>query len=619
MREFGKIITRKTDLTDAQVQEKYKFPAIIILHDNEDQILKITHYQKNGTKTIYDFSLSASKQFVTDSIATAIAGLQDNRLEYNEFSDFPAIGDETKFYIDLTDDRIYIWDSYSQSYKNQSWDTATIASIQASISSLQNNKLDKGTYTGDAGNLKSLIDTKISGTVTANYIPKSTATGTIANSIVYDNGTNVGISNTDPRAKLSVGSNNGGSKIMPTNTKVWIQGSGGASSTDLQSRISFGFNENPDYGFYFGNINVDYGATPMIGVLGTRDASVDKPVLYIKDSKVGVNTMNPTEKLEVGGRTKSDGQVFNETTSAILPREIKFKSGNFVAAGNDGVEKKLLREGDALTLPSVFKYGYGSGNVTSNNVFGIDALNSNTTGSNNAAFGRSLVLNTTGSRNSAFGSYACLFYNTSGNDNSAFGYSALMMNQTGSYNCAYGVEALKSNTASNNSAFGYFSLRANSSGNNNAGFGQYSLASNTTGINNIAFGGYSLQGNTTGNNNTAGGSGSGQNLTTGSANTLLGAFAGTYLISLENALSYSNCTYIGEFTKPSANGVTNEIAIGKDSKGQGSNTATIGNENTDTLHLLKNGAGIVLKSPDGTKKVKISIDNSGNLITTLIT
>lgn len=160
MREFGKIITRKTDLTDAQVQQKYKFPAIIILHDNEDQILKITHYQKNGTKTIYDFSLSASKQFVTDSIATAIAGLQDNRLEFNEFSDFPAIGDETKFYIDLTDDRIYIWDSYSQTYKNQSWDTAAIASIHASNASaqmafqnLENSKLDKGTYTGTASDL----------------------------------------------------------------------------------------------------------------------------------------------------------------------------------------------------------------------------------------------------------------------------------------------------------------------------------------------------------------------------------------------------------------------------------------------------------------------------------
>lgn len=179
-------------------------------------------------------------------------------------------------------------------------------------------KLDKGTYTGTASDLKSLIDTKISGSGTSNYIPKFSPTGTIGNSVVYDNGTNVGISNTDPRAKLSVGSNNGGSKIMPTNTKVWIQGSGGASSTDLQSRISFGFNENPDYGFYFGNINVDYGATPMIGVLGTRDASVDKPALYVKDSKVGVGTMNPTEKLEVNGKIKdSQGILKSQRTITV--------------------------------------------------------------------------------------------------------------------------------------------------------------------------------------------------------------------------------------------------------------------------------------------------------------
>jgi hypothetical protein len=220
MREFGKIITRKTDLTDAQVQEKYKFPAIIILHDNEDQILKITHYQKNGTKTIYDFSLSASKQFVTDSIATAIAGLQDNRLEYNEFSDFPAIGDETKFYIDLTEDKIYIWDAYSQTYKNQSWDTATIASLQASIASA-------------AMAFQNLENSK--------------------------------------QNKLETISGNTG--------------------------------------------------------VGKTDASA-------------------TEKLDVNGRVKSDGIVINETTSAILPREIKFKDGKFKAALADGVEKSVLLEGD---------------------------------------------------------------------------------------------------------------------------------------------------------------------------------------------------------------------------------------------------------------------------------
>ena len=78
MREFGKIITRKTDLTDAQVEQKYKFPAIIILHDNNDKILKITHYQKNGTKTIYDFSLAASKDFVTQSIFNALGEMMEN-------------------------------------------------------------------------------------------------------------------------------------------------------------------------------------------------------------------------------------------------------------------------------------------------------------------------------------------------------------------------------------------------------------------------------------------------------------------------------------------------------------------------------------------------------------
>ena len=65
-------------------------------------------------------------------------------------------------------------------------------------------KLDKGTYTGTASDLKSLIDTKISGSGTVNYIPKFSASGTVGNSIVYDNGTNVGIGTTSPSEKLDV-------------------------------------------------------------------------------------------------------------------------------------------------------------------------------------------------------------------------------------------------------------------------------------------------------------------------------------------------------------------------------------------------------------------------------
>ena len=65
-------------------------------------------------------------------------------------------------------------------------------------------KLDKGTYIGNASDLKSLIDTKINGSGTDNYVSKFTASGTIANSIVYDDGTNLGISTTLPSEKLDV-------------------------------------------------------------------------------------------------------------------------------------------------------------------------------------------------------------------------------------------------------------------------------------------------------------------------------------------------------------------------------------------------------------------------------
>lgn len=65
------------------------------------------------------------------------------------------------------------------------------------------------------------------------------------------------------------------------------------------------------------------------------------------NGNIGINLSGAaTEKLEIGGRSKSDGQVFNETSSAILPKEIKFKDGKFKAALSDGVEKSVLLEGD---------------------------------------------------------------------------------------------------------------------------------------------------------------------------------------------------------------------------------------------------------------------------------
>jgi hypothetical protein len=159
------------------------------------------------------------------------------------------------------------------------------------------------------------------------------------------------------------------------------------------------------------------------------------------------------------------------------------------------------------TLQTIFTNTGFEGSITKyvlNLGYGFKALQLNTTGINNSAFGHNaLAANTIGGYNSAFG-YAALQLNTTGINNSAFGHNALAANTTGFYNSAFGASSLGSNkTGTNNSAFGFSSLTSNTTGTNNSSFGYASLAANTTGFYNSAFGFSSLGSNKTGTNNSA--------------------------------------------------------------------------------------------------------------------
>ena len=112
-------------------------------------------------------------------------------------------------------------------------------------------------------------------------------------------------------------------------------------------------------------------------------------------------------------------------------------------------------------------------------------------------------------------SYA-LYSNTTGSYNSAQGAYALYNNTTGYYNSAQGYAALYSNTTgSYNSAQGYHALYNNTTGSYNSAQGYAALYSNTTGSYNTAQGyqaGYTAtraNANTTGSNNSWFGYGSG--------------------------------------------------------------------------------------------------------------
>jgi len=228
-----------------------------------------------------------------------------------------------------------------------------------------------------------------------------------------------------------------------------------------------------------------------------------------------------------------------------------------------------------------------------NTASGVSALHNNTTGNYNTASGaNALYYNTTGSSNTASGASA-LHNNTTGSNNTASGVSALFYNTTGYYNTASGVNALYNNTTgSNNTASGANALYYNTTGNYNTASGANALHNNTTGYWNTASGANALYYNTTGSSNTASGVSALFYNTTGYYNTASGASAGFYIADGTTPNQTSNYSVLlGANAKPLADGDTNEIVIGYNAIGNGSNTVTLGNDSITTT-VLKGNIGI---------------------------
>ena len=256
--------------------------------------------------------------------------------------------------------------------------------------------------------------------------------------------------------------------------------------------------------------------------------------------------------------TSSDITNFNTAVSGLVSGVYAPLSGatftGAISSTSGSFSNGISITGGSLSINTsgqsyLFSTRYGANSVGSNIWVGnggasaIGAVGTTYMGSYNSAFGvTSLNNNTTGFQNCAFG-HSSLVNNTTGYYNSAFGQASLQTNITGLGNCAFGINALLTSTTSNNSAFGFCSMQSTTTGNNNSAFGTTSLFANTTGSSNCAF----------------------------------GAEAGRYINSGAVNQTSSTSIYIGNDSRASANGNTNEIVIGSTSRGNGSNTVTIGN------------------------------------------
>lgn len=126
--------------------------------------------------------------------------------------------------------------------------------------------------------------------------------------------------------------------------------------------------------------------------------------------------------------------------------------------------------------------------------------------------------------------------------------------------------------SSSNTGIGRSTLNSNTIGYANSTVGYATLASNTAGYNNSAIGSYALYSNTTGNNNLALGPNAGRYITNGSTPNTTGDFN----------------IFLGASTKAFADNDQNEIVIGYNATGIGSNSVVLGNDSIVTTALRGN-------------------------------
>lgn len=312
--------------------------------------------------------------------------------------------------------------------------------------------------------------------------------------------------------------------------------------------------------------NVDITLTPATGAVDTVQLTAGSGITLTDD---GSN--NITIDAAAGGSglwTATGNDIYNNNSNAVV-------IGKTTAATDTTAALEISGRVSQFDLGGSTFFGFRAGmndDLSSNNNagFGDHALTSNTSGFDNTAFGASaLILASTATSNTAIGASAMQNI-TTGSSNVAIGSAALRSNQTSTANIAIGVRALRDVTGSSNVGVGYRTMEIATSCISNTAMGNYALKSITTSIRNAAFGDSALE---------FLGAGIGQNVAVGNG-------AGSHYNSTSNALTQcEKSIFIGTLTRAKANNSINEIVIGHDLIGNGSNTITLGNADNEETHL----------------------------------
>jgi hypothetical protein len=194
----------------------------------------------------------------------------------------------------------------------------------------------------------------IGGSGTTNYIAKFTGSTTIGNSIIYDNGTNVGIGTTAPSYKLTVS----GGDIYGSNN-LYIAGNVGIGTTAPSYKLHVQGGDIYSSGYVRGGTGLCIGSDCRtswpsgggggIGGSGTTNyiakftgsTTIGNSIIYDNGTNVGIGTTAPSYKLTVSGgdiygsnNLYIAGNVGIGTTAPVQKLDVR---GNTYISGNVGI------------------------------------------------------------------------------------------------------------------------------------------------------------------------------------------------------------------------------------------------------------------------------------------
>jgi hypothetical protein len=425
-----------------------------------------------------------------------------------------------------------------------------------------------------------LISAGVTGSGTTNRVAKFTASGAIGNGSISD-------SSTSQRMVINaVGNVHIGSGTTPawgsgttalslsTGSALWNPGSG--SNTFLMTN-TFENGTNYIYRNTAGaSMYRQVGAQHEWYSAGSGTAgntiSFSQPMtltssgrLLIGTTAEGTNTVDIAGTLRVA--QQSYGLIRMERLNVDAGSGFIGASGNYSFIVSNGALSEIGQINISQAAPANSLFASSTGNIglgTSSPATKLDvnggaliqgALNISTSGQS-----RRIATNQpTGATGANFfiGGGGTTATYTSGND--------------ASFNTSLGANAMDSlKRGFSNTAVGQNAMARITDGNANQAYGFHALGLMTTGISNNAFGHNSLQ-----------------QLTSGTQNIAIGNESGRYVgdTGTTGNTTGNNNIFIGHQTRAKANPDTNEIVIGYQAVGNGSNTTTIGNAQTLTTFV----------------------------------